>query len=153
MIQGWLSLKKRKTMRIELNRLDNDFYFEAKNEEGNVIHFDASPAIGGHNKGVRPMQALLMAMGGCSAIDIILILKKQKQEIKDFKIIIDGEREQGKEPALWEKAHMVFELKGNIDLEKAKRAVQLSMEKYCSVSKTLEIAGAKISYSVNVTNE
>lgn len=138
-------------MRIELNRLDNDFYFEAKNEEGNIMHFDASPAIGGHNKGVRPMQALLMAMGGCSAIDIILILKKQKQDIKDFKIVIDGEREKDKEPALWEKAHIIFELKGKIDKDKAERAVKLSMEKYCSVSKTLEIAGAKITYSVNVT--
>lgn len=138
-------------MRVELKRLDNDFYFEAKNEEGNVIHFDASPNIGGHNKGVRPMQALLMAMGGCSAIDIILILKKQKQEIRDFNISIDGVREQGKEPALWKQAHIVFELKGNIDKDKAERAVQLSMEKYCSVSKTLEVAGAKITYEVKIT--
>lgn len=137
-------------MKVELNRLDNDFYFEAKNEEGNIIHFDASPNIGGHNKGVRPMQALLMAMGGCSAIDIILILKKQKQEISDFKISIDGEREQGKEPALWQKAHLVFSIKGKVDKEKAERAVQLSMEKYCSVSKTLEVAGAKITYTVKV---
>lgn len=138
-------------MRVELNRLDNDFYFEAKNEEGNVMHFDASPNIGGHNKGVRPMQSLLMAMGGCSAIDIILILKKQKQEIRDFKIIIDGERQKDVEPALWEKAHIIFELKGKIDKAKAERAVQLSMEKYCSVSRTLEVAGAKITYSVKIS--
>jgi putative redox protein len=137
-------------MRIELNRLDNDFYFEAKNEEGNTMHFDAPPSIGGHNKAVRPMQTLLMAMGGCSAIDIIQILKKQKQEIKDFKIVIDGERQKDVEPALWEKAHIIFELTGKIDKDKAERAAKLSMEKYCSVSRTLEIAGAKITYTVKI---
>ena len=137
-------------MRIELKRLDDAFHFEAKNEDGNTIHFDASPKIGGSNKGVGPMQTLLMAIGGCSAIDIVLILKKQKQEITDFQISIEGDRQQNVEPALWESAHVHFKLKGKIEKEKAERAVQLSMEKYCSVSKTLEKAGAKITYTVAV---
>lgn len=137
-------------MKVELKRLDDAFHFEAKNEEGNVIHFDGSPKIGGHGNGVSPMQSLLMAIGGCSAIDIVMILKKQKQEITDFQISIEGDREQGKEPSLWEKAHVQFKLKGTIEKEKAERAVQLSMEKYCSVSKTLEKAGAQITYTVTV---
>ncbi|GAB4130703.1 MAG: OsmC family protein [Bacteroidia bacterium] len=135
-------------MKVTLNRLDDAFHFEARSEDGVSMHFDANPEIGGHNKGVRPMQALLMAIGGCSAIDIIMILKKQKQEITDFKIDIDGEREKGKEPALWEKAHVIYHLEGNVEPEKAKRACQLSMEKYCSVSKTLEKAGAQVSWEV-----
>lgn len=137
-------------MRVELKRLDGDFLFEAKNAEGALMHFDASPDIGGHNKGVRPMQTLIMAIGGCSAIDIILILRKQKQEVEDFRVTIDAEREQGKEPALWMNAHVVFMLKGKIDKDKALRAVELSMKKYCSVSATLERAGTKISYEVKV---
>lgn len=112
------------------------------------MYFDASPDIGGHNKGVRPMQTLIMAMGGCSAIDVIMILKKQKQEITGFDIEIDAEREKGKEPALWETAHIIYKLDGKIDPEKAKRACQLSMEKYCSVSRTLEVAGAKVTWEI-----
>ncbi|MFM2016449.1 MAG: hypothetical protein RL007_105 [Bacteroidota bacterium] len=135
-------------MKVTLQRLDDAFHFEAKGQGEEIMHFDANPEIGGKGKGVRPMQALLMSVGGCSAIDIIMILKKQKQEIKDFRIEIDGERQKGKEPALWQQAHIVYHLEGAIDPEKAKRACQLSMEKYCSVSKTLEIAGAKISWEI-----
>lgn len=137
-------------MRIELKRLDDAFHFEAVSETGNIAQMDAGENIGGHNKGVRPMQMLLMGLGGCSAIDIVLILKKQRQEIESFEISIDGEREQGKEPSLWKTVDIHFKLKGRIDKEKAERAVQLSLEKYCSVSKTLEIAGAKIGYKVSV---
>ncbi len=111
---------------------------------------DAGPNIGGKGNGVRPMQMLIMGLGGCSAIDVVMILKKQKQEIKDFKITIDAEREQGKEPALWTKAHLVFLITGAVELDKAQRAVDLSMEKYCSVSETLKRAGTAITYEVKV---
>lgn len=137
-------------MKVNLQRLDDAFHFEARNEQGVTMHFDANPEIGGHDKGVRPMQALLMAVGGCSAIDIVLILKKQRQEVTDFRMEIDGEREKGKEPSLWETIHIIYHLDGKIDPEKAKRAVQLSMEKYCSVSQTLEKAGAKITWETRV---
>lgn len=137
-------------MKIELKRLDDAFHFEAKNESGNVAYMDASPDHGGHNKGIRPMQMLLMGVGGCSAIDIVMILKKQKQVIESFEISIDGEREQGTEPSLWKKIVLDFKLTGKIDKEKAERAVQLSIGKYCSVSKTLELAGAQITYRVSV---
>jgi putative redox protein len=137
-------------MRIELKRLDEDFHFEAINETGNIAHMDAGENNGGHNKGVRPMQMLVMGLGGCTAIDVILILKKQRQFIKDFEISIDAERQKNVEPALWETVDIHFKLKGEIDIAKAERAVELSMQKYCSVSKTLEIAGAKINYKVSV---
>ncbi|MGQ0827419.1 MAG: OsmC family protein [Bacteroidota bacterium] len=140
-------------MRIELKRLDDAFHFEAKSETGNTAQMDAGENIGGHNKGVRPMQMLLMGLGGCSAIDVVLILKKQRQIIEDFEISIDGEREQGVEPSLWKTVDIHFKFKGQIDKDKAERAVQLSIEKYCSVSKTLEIAGAKISYKVSVNEK
>jgi putative redox protein len=137
-------------MRIELKRLDDAFHFEAISETGNAAQMDAGENIGGHNKGVRPMQMLIMGLGGCSAIDIVLILKKQKQVIESFEISIDAEREKEKEPALWQDITVHFKLKGQIDKDKAERAAKLSMEKYCSVSKTLEIAGARINYKVSV---
>ncbi|MCX6311409.1 MAG: OsmC family protein [Bacteroidetes bacterium] len=137
-------------MKVQLQRLDDAFKFEAKSEEGNSVIFDIAPEQGGKGKGIRPMQSLLMALGGCSAVDIIIILKKQKQEITDFRIEIDGEREKEKEPALWQDVHVIYHLDGTIEPEKAKRAVQLSMEKYCSVAATLEKADAKITWEVRV---
>lgn len=140
-------------MKVSLQRLNDAFHFEAKGGDGVSMQFDANPEIGGSNLGVRPMQALLMSIGGCSAIDIILILKKQRQEITDFKIDIDGDREAGKEPALWTSVRVTYHLVGVIDPDKAKRACELSMEKYCSVSKTLEAAGAKINWEVTVNGK
>lgn len=137
-------------MRIEMKRIDNAFLMEAKSDNGKTVRFDGSTKIGGHDEGVSPMQSMLMAMGACSAIDIIMILKKQKQELTDFEISIDGEREQGKEPSLWKSVHAHFKFKGIIEKEKAQRAVDLSIEKYCSVAATLRAAGAVITYDVSV---
>ena len=80
-------------IKIELARVDDDYNIEAVNESGNKILFDGSPEIGGHNRGMRPMQTLLAAVGSCSAIDIISILRKQREELKDIKITVTGERE------------------------------------------------------------
>ena len=138
-------------MRINLKRKDSDFNFEASNNDGNFVSIDGSPSIGGHNKGMRPMQLLLAAIGGCSAIDIVSILRKQKQEVDSFEIEVDGERDESgvKEYSLFKTIEVNFILKGNIDKEKAERAVKLSMEKYCSVTKTLEPT-AKITYKVSL---
>jgi putative redox protein len=139
-------------MHIDLIRRNNAVHFEATTSEGNSIHFDGSPEIGGEGLGVRPMQSLLMALGGCSGIDVVMILQKQKQEITSFQMGIDGEREQGKDPALWKTIHVEYKLEGPIAPEKAKRAVELSMEKYCSVAKTLE-ANATITWTVLLNGE
>ncbi|WP_082893831.1 OsmC family protein [Rufibacter ruber] len=138
-------------IRIEMNRVGGDYGFEARDANGHVITTDTSPESGGMNFGVRPMQMLLMALGGCSGIDVVMILKKQRQEITGFKMDISGEREAGKEPSLWKQVHVIFELQGNIDSAKADRACQLSMEKYCSVAETLRRAGAEITWEVRVT--
>lgn len=134
-------------MKVHLKRLDEAFHFEATNEEGRSMQFDAGPNIGGGNKAVRPMQTLLMALGGCSAIDIVSILNKQRQVLDDFQIDIDGAREQGKEPSLFRTIHVIYRLAGPAEPEKVKRAVALSMEKYCSVAKTLEKTAA-ITYEI-----
>jgi putative redox protein len=134
-----------------LQRKNNATHFEAKNEDGATIQLDSSPGEGGQNLGFRPMQTLLAAMGACSAIDIVIILNKQKQAIEDFIIEIDAEREDTKPIAYWKKAHVKFILKGKIDNDKAMRAAALSLEKYCSVAATLGKAGAEITHEVIVT--
>ena len=136
---------------ITLDRKEGDFGFEAKDAQGHIIKIDSSLETGGANFGARPMQMLLMGLGGCSGIDVVSILKKQRQVIEGFKMIIKGEREQGKEPSLWKTIHIVFELSGQVDEEKAKRACVLSIDKYCSVAETLRRAGASITWEVKLT--
>ena len=133
---------------IEINRVSGDYGFEAKDAAGHVVRIDTSPETGGANFGVRPMQMLLMGLGGCSGIDIVSILKKQRQELTDFKTTIEGQREAGKEPSLWENVNIKFELTGKLDREKVERAVELSMDKYCSVAETMRRAGAKLTWEV-----
>jgi len=138
-------------VKIELSRVDQDFNFEAVNESGNKILLDSSPESGGNNRGMRPMQTLLAAMGGCSAIDVISILRKQREELKDIKLTVTGEREKEAVPSLYTEVHAHFKLYGNLDKDKVQKAVTLSMEKYCSVAKTLEKT-AKITYSFEIIN-
>lgn len=129
---------------IELSRVSGDYGFEAKDQNGHIVRMDSSPESGGQNFGVRPMQLLLMGIAGCSAIDVLAILKKQRQEVKDYKMVVNGEREAGKEPSLWQEVDIEFHLYGDIDEDKANKAVELSINKYCSVAATLEKAGADI---------
>ncbi len=136
-------------MHIELNRINNAVHFEAKTETGVITSIDGSPAIGGENKGARPMELLLMGLGGCSGIDIVNILGKMKQTVDAFSISIDGDRQQGVEPSLFEKIHVTFNLSGNLEHAKVEKAVKLSMDKYCSVAKTLE-KSAQITYDFNI---
>jgi len=137
-------------IRIELNRLNDAFHFSAENEDGVTIHLDSSPDAGGSNQGMRPMQMLLAAMGGCSAIDIIDILNKQRQDLRDLKITVTGEREKDAIPSLYQSVHAHYKFFGELDRNKVERAINLSIEKYCSVSKTLEKAGAAISYTFEI---
>ena len=136
--------------KIELSRVSGDFGFEATDENNHIVRMDSSPESGGQNFGVRPMQTLLMGLGGCSAIDVIAILKKQRQQVTDCKMIINGEREKGVEPSLWKDINIEFHLYGNIDEDKAAKAVELSINKYCSVAATLKKAGATIKWKVFV---
>lgn len=125
-------------MKISVSRLEAPFYLEATNEEGNTLHIDASPAIGGSGRGFRPMQTLLAGLGGCSAIDVVVILQKSRQPLDDIQVEIEGHRQEGVEPSLFETIHVTFKLKGGFTDEAAKRAVDWSMQKYCSVARTLE---------------
>jgi putative redox protein len=136
--------------RIILERKAGDFGFEATDETGHVVKLDTNQETGGMNYGVRPMQSLLMALGGCSGIDIVSILKKQKQVIDGFRMTIEGERKQINDFSLWDEVKIIFELKGNIDAQKAKRACDLSMEKYCSVAETLRRAGCSLRWEVKL---
>jgi len=136
-------------IKVEISRIDKDFHMEAVNEAGSKIQMDVGPGDGGHDLGMRPMQLLLAAFGGCSAIDVISILRKQREPLVDLKITVTGEREKDAVPALYTEAHAHFRLYGDISSDKAQKAIALSVDKYCSVAKTLEKT-AKITYSFEV---
>lgn len=119
-------------MKIEINRLDDHLLMEATNEDGHRVLLD------GTTKAMRPMQMILTALGGCSTIDVVLILKKQREPIEDIKIVIEGERHEDKVPKTFKKINVHYIIYGNVKEAKAKRAIDLSMDKYCSVSKMLE---------------
>jgi putative redox protein len=130
-----------------------DFGFTITDNNNHSVFTDIPVDQGGGGAGLRPMQTILAALCGCSGVDVVSILKKQRQPFSGLKIFADGEREKGKEPALWETVNMRFELSGDIDSTKAYRAAELSINKYCSVAETLRKAGACISFEVYVNGE
>ena len=107
---------------IKMERITGDFGFEVKDENGHVLQTDSSIENGGSNYGFRPMQLILSALGSCSAIDMVSVLKKQRQTVELFTIKVEGEREQDAIPSLWKSIKVLFELHGNIDKEKAEKA-------------------------------
>ena len=135
---------------IIVERVKGTFGFEAKDELGHIINMDSSIENGGDDSGFRPMQLLLAALGSCSGIDMISILKKQKQQVNDLKIEITGIREKDAVPSLWQKVSVTFEVFGEVKREKAEKAAAMAMEKYCSVAETLRRGGTSISWKTNV---
>lgn len=139
-------------MKIELVRVDDAFHFEGSGSSEIKVHTDASSDIGGSNLGVRPMELLLMGLASCSAIDVVLILKKQRQDITDFRISAEGDRvqEEDTQRKPFRKIHLIYQFAGNnLDENKISRAVALSMEKYCSATAQLE-ALAAITYDIEI---
>ena len=135
-----------------MERITGDFGFEVKDQNGHILQTDSSIENGGSNYGFRPMQLILSALGSCSAIDMVSVLKKQRQTVEQFAIKVEGEREHDTIPSLWKSIKVSFELQGNIDKEKAEKAGALSIEKYCSVAETLRRGGTEITWQVHIIN-
>ena len=138
-------------MKVELKRVNDATHFEASAPSSTVkVHIDGSPEIGGLGLGVRPMELVLMALASCSSLDLVSILKKQKQTIDKFSVDVEAERRE-QIPTIFTKIHLLFNLSGDIDPAKADRAAELAVKKYCSVHDMLEAGGVEISYSLNIS--
>lgn len=138
-------------MKIKLKKLDADRHMEAENEEGGKIRMDGTRSIGGIEGGMSPMQLMLAAAGGCSTIDIIGILEKQRQNLKEIHVEVDGDRQKVSTYSEFKTIHMHYILKGDLDPAKVEKAIELSVGKYCSVSKALEKT-SKITTSFEIEN-
>ncbi|MBT9537158.1 MAG: OsmC family protein [Nitrospirae bacterium] len=126
--------------------------FVAAATSGHAIVMDGDIEVGGRDTGPRPMEMLLMGIGGCSGMDVASILKKKKQEIKGLEINVKGQKA-GNYPKKFTDINLEFVVRGkNIADDAVKRAVELSMEKYCSVKATLE-GSAKITYNYRIVEE
>ena len=136
-------------MQINVKRVDEAFHFIGTNSRGNEVHMDTGVEQGGSGQGAGPMQLLIIGLGGCSGIDILSILEKGRQQVDSFEVDIDAERAEGEVPSLYKRIHAHFTLAGDLDPDKVKRAIELSLNKYCSVAKTLE-SSAEITYSYTV---
>jgi len=125
-------------MKVALERINNDYLFEVSNDNGHRVFLDNKTKTEGSVKGISPMELLLMGLAGCSSIDVVAILQKQKINPTSLKMEVEGHRPEGVIPRLFHEIQVNVFLEGDFSPEKALRAVALSFEKYCSVSKTLE---------------
>ncbi len=108
--------------------------FVGQSESGHSVVMDGAPESGGKNLGVRPMEMLLMGLGGCSAFDVVLILRKSRQQITDCVADLSAERADS-DPKVFTKIHVHFTVTGKaLDPKRVEQAVKLSAEKYCSAS-------------------
>lgn len=123
-------------MKVEIERKNNAVYLEAQNEDGIIVKMDGSEDIGGENLGARPMQLVLMGLGGCTSMDVLSMLKKMREEVKSYKVKIEAERASDY-PKVFTKIHIHFILEGIEKKENVEKAIQLSMDKYCSVTHML----------------
>lgn len=137
-------------MEINLTRKSGKFNFEAINEQGHTVLLDGKPAIGGEGKGFRPMEMLLVGLGGCSGIDVVNVLTKQREPLNDIKIHIKATRKEEEMPPIFDVIDIRFDLFGEVSEEKVKRALQMTFDKYCSVSNILgRSATINFSYTIN----
>lgn len=125
----------------------------AESESGHCVVMDGPPDHGGRNLGPRPMELLLMGMGGCASFDVVSILKKSRQAVTSCVTKLEAERAD-EIPAVFTSIHLHFVVSGK-DLKdvQVKRAVDLSAEKYCSASIMLSRSGAKVSHSYEIVAE
>lgn len=136
-------------MKVELKRINKASHYEASAPSTAVkVNIDGSPAIGGLELGVRPMELVLMALGSCSVFDLVSILQKQRQVIEDVDIEVSGNRRDAI-PNVFTDIHIKFLLSGkDIDLAKAEKAAELAVKKYCSVHDMLAAGGIDITYEI-----
>ena len=134
-------------MKVALERINQDYLFKVANSNGHSVLLDNKSKKEGEVAGISPMELLLMGLAGCSSIDVVAILNKQKLNPTSLKMEVEGERNETEIPSLFNKINVKVIVDGKISPEKIRRAVQLSFDKYCSVSKTLEHT-AEINYLI-----
>ena len=124
-------------MKCRVKWLDH-MSFVGESDSGHSVVMDSSPDFGGRDLGVRPMEMLLLGLGGCTSIDVVSILQKSRQDLVDCEVEIEADRADDI-PKVFTRVHLHFIVKGNdLDPFKVKKAIDLSADKYCSASRMFE---------------
>ena len=132
--------------------LINAMHFEGTAKSGHSLSMDADDAVGGLNKGFRPMELLLVGFGGCTGMDVISILRKKRQDVTGLKMNVKGEQADSF-PHIYTNIHIEYVVKGKgVQKEAVERSIALSLDKYCSVGATLAKSG-KITHSYRLVEE
>jgi putative redox protein len=127
-------------------KLTEGMTFVAESETGHAIVVDAAPEVGGRNLGARPMELVLMGAGACSAVDVVLILRRARQEIRDCVVELDADRA-ASDPKVFTRIHFHYVVTGKtLNESQVARAIELSKEKYCS-------ATAMLAHTAQVTSD
>jgi len=138
-------------MEIKLTKEKTKLAFTATDGTA-VTKLSAGTKYGGTEDSLSPMQLVLSALGGCMSIDVVLILQKQKQVVEDYEVTITGKRADTT-PAVFTDINVHIDVSGQVEESKLKKAIQLSEEKYCSVTKMLENSvNITTSCSISTTN-
>ena len=125
-------------------------HFEATADSGHTVPIDGPPDGGGQNRGSRPMELVLMGLGGCASYDVVAILAKQRQKVTDCVTHVTASRVD-ETPQVFDKIHLKFVVSGDgLDEKRVARAVSLSADKYCSASRMLEAGGVEITHDYEV---
>lgn len=136
-------------MKIDVQLQHYPYHFVGVNDTGNEVHMDGSSDIGGQNRGSRPTEVLLMSLAGCMGIDVVSILEKQRQLFSSFRMEVEGERTEVASARPFSHITIHFYFEGDLEPGKAQRAIELSMEKYCSVGLTIN-KQTKIDFTLHV---
>ena len=126
-----------------------DAMFIAESGSGHTVVIDGPESEGGRNIGIRPMEMVLMGLGGCTAFDVMMILKKARQPVVDCVARIEAKRADGI-PAVFTDIHIHSVVTGDVKESQVKRAIELSAEKYCSASIMLERGGVNITHDYEI---
>jgi putative redox protein len=130
----------------------NGLQFVGEASSGHAIVMDGDTGVGGHNTGLRPMELLLVSLGGCTGMDVISIMKKKQQDVTGFEININGQKAESY-PKKFTDITIEYIVRGRgISEEALKKSIDLSMNKYCSIKASLE-GTAKISFSYRIIQE
>jgi putative redox protein len=129
-----------------------DVMFLGESGSGHSVVMDGAPEAGGRNLGLRPMEMMLLGLGGCTAFDVVMILKRGREPVTDCVVELDGERATT-DPKVFTKVTMRYIVTGRgLDRRKVERAVQLSADKYCSAT-AMFAKTAEIAHSIEIRDE
>jgi len=133
------------TYKVKWNK---DMYFEGLTPDGHIVKMDTSKEFGGNESAAAPMQVLLLALGGCTGMDVIAILRKMKDLPEDFYMEIEAEKADT-HPKIYKKTNIKYVFTGNVKEEHVKKAIELSQSRYCSVSAILRGVG-EVNYTYEI---